>query len=166
MQFVYCPHCGTKAIKKEIGDEGLMPYCPTCQTPLFAMFATCVIVLVINEQEEVALLRQSYISNQYDNLVSGYMKPGETAESTAMREVEEEIGIKVRDLKICGTYWFAQKDLLMIGCIAHADKADFKLSSEVDAAEWVPVSSALCRVHPKGSTSHALIERYLAQKDS
>ena len=27
MQFQYCPACGAKAIQKEIGDEGLMPYC-------------------------------------------------------------------------------------------------------------------------------------------
>lgn len=165
MQFEYCPHCGSKAIEKAIGDEGLMPYCPTCQTPLFAMFSTCVIVLVINEKEEAALLRQSYISNRYDNLVSGYMKPGETAEETAVREVKEEIGITLRDLSLCGTYWFAKKDLLMIGCVAHADKVDFVLSDEVDAAEWVPIKDALDRVHPKGSTSYALIEQYLAQKN-
>ena len=38
MKFTYCPHCGTKAIQKEIGDEGLMNYCPTCEIPLWDMF--------------------------------------------------------------------------------------------------------------------------------
>ena len=37
MRFAYCPHCGTKAILKEIGDEGLMPYCDQCQIPLWDM---------------------------------------------------------------------------------------------------------------------------------
>lgn len=27
MRFQYCPHCGKKAELKEIGDEGLIPYC-------------------------------------------------------------------------------------------------------------------------------------------
>lgn len=164
MQFQYCPCCGTKATQRVIGDEGLMPYCETCHTPLFDMFPTCVIVLVVNEHGEAALLRQSYISDTYCNLVSGYMKPGETAESAAMREVQEEIGISVRHLHVCGTYWFAKKELLMIGCIAEADKADFTLSGEVDSAMWVPAEQALSMVHPKGSTSYAVLETYLAQK--
>ena len=49
MKFTYCPDCGTKLIQKEIGDEGLMPYCENCKKPLFDMFSTCIIALVVNE---------------------------------------------------------------------------------------------------------------------
>ena len=166
MQFQYCPACGAKAIQKEIGDEGLRPYCEPCQMPLFAMFPTCVIVLGVNEKGEAALLRQAYISDIYCNLVSGYVKPGETAESAAVREVQEELNISVRNLTICGTYWFAKKELLMIGCIAEAEQADFILSGEVDSAMWVPAEQALSMVHPKGSTSYAVLEAYLARKEN
>jgi len=51
MKFTHCPHCGTKAIPKEIGDEGLIPYCETCKIPLFEMFSTCVLSIVVNEQQ-------------------------------------------------------------------------------------------------------------------
>ena len=78
MRFTYCPDCGTKLIQKEVGDEGFMPYCDNCKKPLFDMFSSCIIALVTNEKQEVALLRQNYISTDYYNLVSGYMKPGET----------------------------------------------------------------------------------------
>lgn len=164
MRFRYCPECGTKLIEKEIGDEGIVPFCEKCDVPLFDIFSSAIIVLVVNEKEEAALLRQGYISNQYYNLVSGYMKPGENAEKTMVREVEEEIGIQVESYQLTGTYWFGKKDMLMIGFIAKVYKKDFVLSGEVDKAEWVPVEEAIKMVHPKGSVSHTLVEEYLKQK--
>lgn len=161
MRFVYCPDCGSKLTGREIGDEGLVPFCEKCNKPLFDMFSTCIIALVINENGEAALLRQGYISNQYYNLVSGYMKPGETAELTAAREIEEEIGVKINSLEFAGTYWFGKKDMLMIGFIAKAKKTDLVLSEEVDQAEWIPAEKAIALVHPKGSVSYALLEKYL-----
>ena len=80
MRFQFCPHCGTRAVLKEIGDEGMVPWCPECRLPLFPMFSTCIIALAVDEQGEVGLLRQGYISSQYHLLVSGYMKTGEAGE--------------------------------------------------------------------------------------
>jgi NAD+ diphosphatase len=159
MRFTYCPDCGTKLIKKEIGDEGELPYCNNCQKPLFDMFSTCVIVLVKNK-DKVLLLNQSYISTQYRNLVSGYMKPGESAEECAMREVEEEVGIKLDSLEIVGTYWFSKKGLLMIGFMGETSQSQIRLSPEVDNAEWVDYDKAPALVHPKGggSVSAILVE--------
>jgi len=162
MHFKYCPHCGTRLEDKEIGDEGLVPWCSACKMPLFDMFSSCIIALVVNEKEEAALLKQGYISNQYYNLVSGYMKPGETAELTAEREIFEETGIQIDSLEFAGTYWFAKKDMLMIGFLARAKRKEFVLSKEVDAAKWVPVEKAIHMVHPKGSVSYALLEKYMS----
>ena len=161
MRFTYCPDCGKKLIAKEIGDEGKIPYCERCKRPLFDMFSSCVIVLVTNDAEQVVLLSQSYISTQYRNLVSGYIKPGETAEETAYREVQEEIGLNLSSLDFVGTYWFDKKQQLMIGFIGKTSDKELKLSGEVDSAQWVDAKQALDMVHPKGSVSYALIEYYL-----
>ena len=104
MHFKYCPECGSRLIEKEIGDEGKVPFCEKCKNPLFDMFSACIIVLVVNEYDEAVLLRQEYISEKYYNLVSGYMKPGETAEVTAEREVYEEIGVQLCSLEPVKTY--------------------------------------------------------------
>lgn len=164
MHFQYCPKCGAPLHDKEIGDEGSVPYCGTCKMPWFDMFSTCIIALVVDENEEAALLKQGYISSQYYNLVSGYMKPGETAEITAQREIYEEIGIQVSSLEFAGTYWYEKKDMLMVGFLARAERRDFVLSGEVEAAEWIPVEKAIHMVHPKGSVSYALVEKYLEKK--
>ena len=74
MRFQYCPHCGKKAELKEIGDEGLIPYCIQCETPLWDMFTTSVIAAVVNECGEIALLRQNYVSTTKYVCVAGIMK--------------------------------------------------------------------------------------------
>lgn len=165
MRFQYCPHCGTKTRLKEIGDEGLVPWCDGCGIPLFDMFSSCIIALVYNEYGEVALLRQSYLSAQYHNLVSGYMKPGESAEECAAREIEEELGLRVQSLRLTGTYWFEKKDMLMIGFLAQAKKQDFRLSQEVDDAVWVSPEEGLGMVRPGKALSHLLVEYYLEHRD-
>lgn len=95
MHFTYCPHCGTKLIRKEIGDEGSIPFCENCSIPLWDMFTTSIIAAVVNEYNEVALLRQNYVSTTKYVCVAGIMKIGETAEDTVIREVQEEIGQKL-----------------------------------------------------------------------
>ena len=161
MRFTYCPDCGSRLEFREIGDEGLVPYCLSCRRPLFDMFSSCIIALVVNEENEAALLRQGYLSTQYHTLVSGYMKPGETAEECTRREVLEEIGIPVEDLQFVGTYWLGRKDQLMIGFIARAQKAELRLSGEVEEARWVPVEQAIHMVHPEGSVSYEMVKQYL-----
>lgn len=161
MRFKFCPECGEKLTLKPMGDDGDTPFCEKCGRPWFDMFSSAVIVLVVNEYGEAALLQQNYMSEKYRVLVSGYIKPGETAEETARREVAEEIGIVLSDNRLIGTYWFDKKGMMMIGFIAHAKKAEFTLSCEVDSAEWVPVEKAINMVHPKGSVSYALLEELL-----
>lgn len=150
MRFVHCPYCGERLIKKEIGDEGLIPYCNRCQVPLWDMFATSIICAVINEYNEIALLRQKYVSETKYVCVAGIMKIGESAEETAVREIEEEIGLKVDNLKYIKSYPYDKKEMLMLGYRADVKKADLKLSGEVDAAGWFPLSESLERLREGG----------------
>ncbi len=161
MRFNYCPDCGSKLSEKDLGDESAVPFCTSCNEPHFDMFPCSIIALIVNEFEEALLLRQKYISEKYYNLVSGFMKPGETAEISAEREVYEETGIKPKSLNLVLTHWFDPKGVLMIGFIGRAKKTDFVLSKEVDGAEWIPVKKAKNMVHPAGSAAHDLIDRYL-----
>lgn len=109
MHFTYCPYCGTNLIGKEIGDEGIIPYCERCSIPLWDMFTTSIIAAVVNEYREVALLRQSYISTTRYVCVAGIMKIGESAEDTVIREVKEEIGQDVESLEFISSYSYEKK---------------------------------------------------------
>lgn len=143
MRFQYCPYCGRKAVQKEIGDEGVIPYCASCEVPLWDMFTTSIIAAVVNECGEVALLRQNYVSTTNHVCVAGVMKLGESAEETVVREIGEELGLSVKSVEFVKSYPYEKKEMLMLGFKAVAEKGDFVLSGEVDAAEWVKFEDAL-----------------------
>ena len=163
MRFTYCPDCGQRLTLRPLGDEGPVPFCGRCSRPWFDMFSSCVLVLVHDGAGNVLLLREDYISRRYLNLVSGYIRPGERAEDAARREVSEETGLALQDLAIAGTWWFPEKELLMIGFVGRAGGRDFVLSGEVDDARWVSGGEALALVPPRGpeNATHYLVEAYL-----
>ncbi|WP_290086517.1 NUDIX domain-containing protein, partial [Muribaculum intestinale] len=109
MHYKYCPECGKKLIDKQAGDDGTVPYCTDCQRYWFDSFASCVIVMVVNEFHEIAMLHQSYISDEHETFVAGFMTPGETAEQAAVREVKEELGLDIKSLEYAGTHWFDKR---------------------------------------------------------
>lgn len=163
MRYQYCPNCGRKLTARQAGDDGPVPFCASCEKYWFDSFSSCVIVLVVNERQEIAMLRQNYLSDRYWTYVSGFMKPGETAEESAIREVQEELGVTIDSLEYGGTYWFGERDQLMHGFIGFVGNAEFILSCEVDEAQWVPMSEAPGRMFPErpGNSQHELYRRYL-----
>lgn len=162
MHFTYCPHCGTRLISKEIGDEGMIPYCENCNIPLWDMFTTSIIAAVVNEYEEIALLRQNYVSATKYVCVAGIMKIGESAEDAVIREVQEEIGQKVEKLKFIRSYPYEKKEMLMLGYKATVKKHDFQLSGEVEFAEWVKFENALSLLR-EGGVAWQLVKSVIEQ---
>ena len=165
MRFTYCPHCGTYLSKREIGDEGRIPYCEKCQIPLWDMFTTSIIAAVVNEYQEVALLRQNYVSATKHVCVAGIMKIGESAEETVIREIKEEIGLNVKELQYIKSYPYEKKEMLMLGYKAVVEKSEFVLSGEVDAVEWVKFENALDLL-PEGSIARNLVKTVISDDNA
>ena len=157
MHFTYCPHCGSRLVKKEIGDEGLIPFCQPRSVRLGYKCTPSSFAAVVNEQNEVALLRQDYVSTASHVCVAGIMKMGESAEDAVVREVKEELGLDVEELNFVKSYPFEKKEMLMLGYRARVKKKDFTLSGEVDSAEWVPFEHALEKLR-EGSIAWQLVK--------
>ena len=164
MHFQYCPECGSRLVLREAGDDGLTPYCESCQKMWFDMFASCVIVVVANEFNEIALLHQPRLSNR-GVFVSGFITPGESAEAAALREVKEELGLDIDTLESFGTFWFPKRGELMHGFIGHVKKKELICSSEIKSAYWFPVSDAPEAMFPHGDDNHAwnMFKAYLKE---
>lgn len=162
MRFKYCPHCGKELIKKEIGDEGLIPYCESCKVPLWDMFTTSVICAVVNEYNEIALIQQSYGPEKRYVCVAGIMKLNESAEDTVIREVKEEIGQDVNEVQFIRSFPYEAKEMLMLGFKASVKKQDFDLSGEVSLATWVPFEEALGKLR-EGSIAWQLVKEVVEE---
>ncbi len=136
MTFKYCAECGHKLEDIQCGDDDCK-ICPVCKKIYGSSPLPIVEVLVVNELHEILLLKQNYISETKWTVVSGYMTDGETIEDAVVREVKEETGQDVISSRYISSYYFAPKQLIMIGFIAYVRKSRFSLdSAEVDDIKW------------------------------
>ncbi|MCR5539314.1 MAG: NUDIX domain-containing protein [Ruminococcus sp.] len=156
MRFEYCPFCGDKTILKKIGDEGEVPYCEKCSRPLFDMFSTCVLNVVVNEDKEVLLIRQSYGDTSRYVGVAGFMKVGETPEEAGAREVLEETGLTAESIRYIDSAFYDGRDQLMLGLLTRVKKADTNISGELLEAKWFTFDEAVKTVR-EGS----IIQRFI-----
>lgn len=156
MRFGYCPFCGTKTVSREIGDEGEIPYCEHCERPLFDMFSTCVLNIVVNEDNEVALIRQSYGNTERFVGVAGFMKCGETPEEAACREVREELGLTAEEVCYIDSCFYEGRDQLMLGMLVRVKRADFRISGELLEARWFTIGDGIKTVR-----DGSIVQRFL-----
>jgi len=140
MIFKYCPDCGKALDQKMIGDEGMIPYCHSCDKPYFDNPAICVVTTVINEKKQILLLKSNYISTTKWTLVAGYVKNGETLEDAVIRETIEETGQNIEHLEYIRSYYFASGELILCGFIAWVTQRDFIHSNEVDDLFWCDIN--------------------------
>ncbi|MBR5066123.1 MAG: NUDIX domain-containing protein [Lachnospiraceae bacterium] len=135
MLFKYCAECGHKVEDIRLGDDDCK-ICPSCKRIYGRNPLPVVEVLVVNELNEVLLLKQNYISETKWTVVTGYMVEGETIEEAVYREVKEETGQLVDKCQYVSSYYFEPKQLIMIGFIAYVKKSQFTDSDEVDDLRW------------------------------
>lgn len=145
MRFTFCPDCGEKLTQRDIGDEKNVAWCGNCNRPWFDMFYNCIIAIA-HRDGKYALIRQKNGDGTTDEnkfiCVSGYIKPCETAEEAAVREVEEELGLKAVSCRLISTYAYHRKQMLMTGLSVEVRDSDFKISEELIEAEWFDAAQA------------------------
>lgn len=163
MQLTYCPQCGLRLNGKNIGDEGSVPWCDSCSRPWFGFSYPCVLCLVVDEKCRIALIKQSYVSEHFV-CVAGHVKERETIEETAAREVSEELGLTVTDVRYIASYYYEKHDDLMLGFVCRVVNSEFALSCEVDSARWFTLAEALNALRP-GSIGSRLLERYIRESE-
>jgi len=145
LKYKFCPLCGTTLVEKYSWDEGGVPYCEKDDIMFFDTPKPCIVVAVLKENK-ILLLKQSYIYKNSKVLVSGYVSIGETLEETVLREVKEETGITIGDIKYLGSQCIKSKELLMIAFMAKYVEGDIQKSSEVEWVEWENIDNALCEM--------------------
>lgn len=156
MTFSYCPLCGETLVSKKCGDDGEVPFCNKCERPFFPFSYPCVICLCLSEDgKRIALIKQSYGSHNFVN-VAGYIKHGESAEDTVIREIKEEIGLDVISAEFVKSFPYPEKSNLMLGFACRLEMGEFVLSEEVESAEWFSLDEAVHKLR-EGSIAQRLL---------
>ncbi len=146
-------------------QKGLLPFCNSCSKPYFDWFGICIITAVVNEYNEVALLRQSYVSSTNWVLVAGYVNQGESLEDAVIREVAEETGQQVDKISYVSSYYYDKRELLMVGYRCDVKKSEFSKSKEVDDLEWHKLPGAIDLLR-EGSIAQQLLKTIVDTRDN
>ena len=130
----YCGRCGRKLYHS---TKQRMLECRECGNLVFPKIAPAVIVGVTDGSK---ILMTKYADREYKRyaLIAGFTEIGETAEETVKREVEEEVGLHVKNIRYYKSQPWAFSDTEMIGFFAELDGDDtIRLQEdELSEAGW------------------------------
>lgn len=121
----FCPACGT----------GMEPHseisrrCPTCGKELFPAISPAIIVLIC-KGDSILLARTCYSRSPFMGLVAGFLETGESLEACVHREVFEETGLQIRNLRYFGNQPWPYPSGLMVGFIADYAAGEIRLQKE------------------------------------
>lgn len=130
----YCGHCGHTMEKKQ--DERAV-CCPICKNIVYPKISPGIIVAVTNG-DRLLMTKYAHRTNPHYALIAGFTEIGETLEETVHREVMEEVGLKVKNLRYYKNQPWSFSDSLLIGFFAELDGSPkiHRDASELAVAEW------------------------------
>ena len=130
----FCGKCGRRMIHDQ---KERMVKCPVCGQMEYPKICPAVIVGITNGNK---LLMSKYASKDFKKyaLIAGFAEIGETIEETVKREVMEEVGLKVKNLKFYKSQPWSFTDTLLFGFYAELDGSDQIVldEEELSFAEW------------------------------
>jgi len=131
----FCGRCGTPMAPD--GRERAMT-CPNCGNVVYPRLNPAVIVAIINDQGQLLVTKYAKGPYQKYALVAGYAEIGETIEGTVLREVKEETGLDVTDLRYYKSqpWGFSSTLLLGFSCHVHGEARITLQREELRLAEW------------------------------
>jgi len=134
----FCGRCGseTRTHATERAKE-----CIRCGSLHFPRLAPAIIVLVKREREILLARARRFTTAMYSTL-AGFVEPGETLEEAVVREVKEESGITVKEIRYFGSQPWPFPHSLMIGFTAKYAGGEITLNDEenVDIGWFAPQS--------------------------
>ncbi len=129
----YCGSCGAGLIRAKGMNA---KECPDCCLLNFPRISPAIIVLVERENR-VLLARLKRFSEELYSVIAGFVEPGETLEETVQREIEEEVGISVKNISYFGSQPWPFPDSLMIGFTAEYESGEIRIDeAEITDARW------------------------------
>ena len=153
----FCGRCGS-AMSPDPAERAMR--CEPCGVINYPRIAPCVITLV-HRGEELLLARNVNFPVPMYSTLAGFIEAGETAEETLVREVREEVGVEVGNLRYFQSQSWPFPNQLMLGFFAEHRGGDIVCDEiEIADAQWFHYRE-LPMIPPASSVSGQLIQHYV-----
>lgn len=150
----FCPACG----KPLLDDEHFTAKkCSKCGSLLFPRIEPAIIVLVKKEDKILLAKNKNSVTGHY-SCIAGFVEQGENLEQAVHREVYEETGLKIKNLRYAGSQAWPFPDQLMLAYYADWESGQIKIQEEeLESAEWFSYENLPSPLSPPGSAAYNLI---------
>ena len=154
----FCGRCGAETMLTD-GNKALA--CKACNHSSYPRLNPCVIVAV-GKGEQLLLATAAGRATGFHSTLAGFIEPGESAEQAVIREVQEEVGISVTNVRYFTSQPWPFPSQLMLGFFAdHADGDIVIDPTEIAHADWYS-RDALPVIPPPQSIAGQLIHQFFA----
>ncbi len=155
----FCGWCGARTVPRptEFAKE-----CPRCGMLFYPRLSPAVIVLV-KRGDNVLLARSPGFPPGMYSVLAGFVEPGESIEEAIGREICEEVGVEVENVRYFGSQPWPFPHSLMIGFTADYGGGELRTEpAEIEDAGWYPADD-LPTLPPKVSIARAMIDWFVTQ---
>lgn len=160
---IYCCLCAGELQQHTV--EVIARECTVCGHVHYPPISPCIIVLVTKDDQCLLAHASKYPAGRFSTL-AGFIEPGETAEQAVVREVKEEVGIEVGNIRYIKSQSWPFPHSLMLGFFADYLSGDLVPDGdEILEARWFKPDE-LPDLPPGFSISRQLIEAFVKQYDT
>ncbi len=153
----FCPACGSKT--ERIGER--VKRCGGCSKEIYPTITPAVVVR-ITHGDEILLIRSRSIRYNVMGFVAGFLEVGETLEECIEREIMEEVGLRVKDIRYFGSQPWPYPSGVMIGYTAEYEAGSLTLQEEeVSKAAFYTKDTLPDNIPPKLSIARRMIDEWL-----
>jgi NAD+ diphosphatase len=157
---LYCGRCATPT---EVKERERARVCPGCGQLHYPRIAPAIMALVRRGDDFLLARSPHFVPGMYSAL-AGFVEPGETLEQCLVREVREEVGIEVRNVRYFASQPWPFPHSLMIAF--NADWADGEIQpdpAEIEDAQWFNIRRLPAVLPGKISISRRLLDATLKE---
>jgi NAD+ diphosphatase len=161
-------HCGVCAVPTEESDGGRARRCPACGEVYYPQLAPAMMVLVTRQApggRELLLATGAGGKAPMYSALAGFVEPSESLEDCVRREVDEEVGLKVRRLRYFQSQCWPFPHSLMVAFLAEYAGGEIHCQEgEIVDAQWFAVDR-LPRLPHRLSVARRLIDHAVAESE-
>jgi NAD+ diphosphatase len=155
----FCSRCG-HVTERHADHEALA--CTSCGRLHFPRLAPAVIVLIERDREMLLARSPTFPEGVYST-VAGFVEPGESLEQAVHREIREEVGVEVEDVRYFGSQPWPFPHSLMIGFVARWAGGDIRIDAdEIEHARWFSADD-LPKLPSSMSIARRLVDDFLTR---
>lgn len=155
----FCGCCGSEM--SESKDEVAMN-CGNCGNIVYPRISPAIIVAITKGEQILLAHAARFVGNMY-SVLAGFVEPGETLEECVKREVMEEVGISVKNVRYFASQPWPYPDSLMIGFTAEYESGEIHIDDkEITDANWYTRDN-LPELPMRVSVARKLIDDWLSK---